>query len=221
MKVILPAALAASCLLLTVNSVFAADLSPAIVGDRAAELRDWSGAYVGASVGYGKGVADRQFADLPFTYAEDDLSGMLGGVQTGYNIQISNLLLGIEGNIDWAALSTSGAPDALPRDINWMAGVVGRVGFVSDRVAVYGMAGLVAADTTVESFLGEGATAVETGWTVGVGIEAMLTGNMSVKLEYAHSSFETDRYDFTDPAPFSINSGFATDIVRAGANFHF
>lgn len=212
--------IAAAMLLGAQGAAYAADLTLPVVGDRAAEL-DWSGGYVGASAGYGQGTASREFTGLPFTATEDDLSGWLGGVQAGYNFQVGTFVLGVEGDIDWTNIDTAGAPGALPRNVNWTGSVRGRAGVAFDRVLVYGTAGLAVAELETTSFLGEEDTQVHRGWTAGLGVEYMLTDALSVKAEYAHSSFDTQQYDFTDPAPFSIDAGFNTDVVKLGANFHF
>ena len=49
----------------------------------------------------------------------------------------------------------------------------------------------------------------------------MVSDSLSVKLEYAYSAFDTQRYDYTDPAPFSIDAGFDTSVIKGGVNFHF
>ncbi len=43
---------------------------------------------------------------------------------------------------------------------------------------------------------------------------------MSVKLEYGRCVFGVQNYDFTDPAPFTIGSGYSVDSVKLGVNFH-
>lgn len=221
MKSVVHALFGGSMLLAMGAAANAADLTLPVVADRAQELADWTGAYVGASIGLGGGISTRDVNGLDFTYSEDDLSGWVAGVQAGYNIQTGNLLLGLEGNIDWTSLTTPGAPDALPRDINWLASIRGRAGFALDSVAIYGMAGLVVAETDVDSFLEDGPTSVEAGWTAGVGMAAMVSESVSVSLDYAHSEFDSVRYDFTAPAPFWVNSAFSTDTVKLGVNYHF
>jgi len=103
----------------------AADLNLPVAVDPTTAL-DWNGGYVGVSVGRGSGISDRQFTGLDFTYAEDELDGWLAGVQAGYNFQTGNLLLGVEGGIDWTSLSTAGAPSAMPRTVDWMGSIRGR-----------------------------------------------------------------------------------------------
>jgi len=70
------------------------------------------------------------------------------------------------------------------------------------------------------SFVEAGDSQVDFGWTAGLGVEAMLADNMSVKVEYARSEFAEQTYDFTDPAPFTIDSGYHTDVLKIGLNFH-
>src|SRR4029077_8788596 len=60
-----------------------------------APVHQWTGFYGGVNIGYGlAGITDN--TPLAITSL---MHGIIGGVQVGYNYQISSLLLGVEGDI--------------------------------------------------------------------------------------------------------------------------
>lgn len=96
------------------SSAFAADLSApapasAYKAPPAAPPGNWTGFYMGANAGYGWGTANHNWtmtllnpAVAPATVSgtdSDRFEGALGGLQAGYNWQISNFLLGLETDI--------------------------------------------------------------------------------------------------------------------------
>src|ERR1700694_5874117 len=50
---------------------------------------DWTGFYIGAHAGYGRGTSSAVLADpfLATTATSSSFSGIIGGVQAGYNFQ--------------------------------------------------------------------------------------------------------------------------------------
>ncbi len=94
----------------------------------------------------------------------------IAGFHAGYNYQMSNnLLFGIEGDWDWTNLKSSAAPGIicsnlfgmrgqcggvsnltdnafLQTQVNWLASVRGRLGYVWNQWMVYGTAGVAFAD---------------------------------------------------------------------------
>ena len=81
--------------------------SPAIAADmplKAPHLRpafDWSGFYIGGHTGYGRGSSSAMLSDpRPFRPTGSVFSGVIGGVQGGYNVQLpSGLVLGVEADL--------------------------------------------------------------------------------------------------------------------------
>jgi opacity protein-like surface antigen len=126
----------------------------------------------------------------------EDSSGFMGGAQIGYNLQFSQFVVGVEGDIsstDWDG----------SRDVNWFATVRGRLGYAWDRVMPYATAGLAIAEVD-RPFTGP-SSETETGWTAGGGIEFAVSDNVSLRGEYLH-------FDLSD---------IDGDIVRGGINFRF
>src|SRR6185312_12930271 len=68
-----------------------------------APVGEWTGFYVGGNLGYGAaGLTD----DAPLAITSN-MTGVIGGVQAGYNYQIDRVVLGIEGDIQVSGQSTS------------------------------------------------------------------------------------------------------------------
>lgn len=118
---------------------------------------DWTGPYVGLTGGYGWGTSD----------------GFVGGGFAGYNFQVSpNVVVGVEGDVTGTNRSTN----------DWDATVRGRLGYAYDRYLFYGTGGVAFGDIK-----NAGASKTKTGWTLGAGIEAALTSNLTGRLEYRHT----------------------------------
>jgi outer membrane immunogenic protein len=164
----------------------------------------WAGFYVGGHLGYGEGTSDyRQDVDIfsnavvavipPFLNTFRDSvnpSGIIGGVQGGYNWQMNNFVLGIEGDIslaDWGASSRVFDTDAgdlggpfgddrvfgtSSTDIDFLASVRGRVGYAMNSVLIYGTGGVAWAEGDAKARM----VAIEDGDVVA---EASGTGSLS------------------------------------------
>jgi outer membrane immunogenic protein len=146
----------------------AAALSAAPAYAEEAPAHNWTGVYIGANIGGGwasNGVGyapnDPEASNLFFSGgkpppASFDLSGVLGGVQLGYNHQLGRAwLIGIEADFDGSGVSGSGstsgvfapyytAPFNAPvqQRIDWFGTVRARLGFLpTSNLLAYGTAG--------------------------------------------------------------------------------
>ena len=63
---------------------------------------DWTGFYIGGHVGYG--WADKDWRDAFGLATTHKADGFLGGGQVGFNYQINQFVLGVEGDVSWANL---------------------------------------------------------------------------------------------------------------------
>lgn len=154
-----------------------------------APVFDWTGFYVGVHVGYGWG--DANLAVEP--------SGIVGGVQAGYNWQLSrNWVFGVEG--DFSATDMNDNVLGIPVHVDYLATIRGRVGYTWDTFMLYGTGG--AAFTRVGAL---GVHASEAGYALGVGAEWAIARNWSAKLEYMF-------YDIED---------FESSVFRVGLNYRF
>jgi len=201
------AASAALIMLAAIGLANAADLPAAPVYKAPAAIapaHNWTGFYIGGHFGYGwaKPTVWNPTTGGPFADPLPAPTGVLGGAQGGYNYQIGNWVLGLEADITWTdvkgsatcvnfacsagALHVFGYPD-------WFGTLTGRFGYSFDRFLVFGKGGF---SLMHEYFEQTGippntfcvptcsGTNINTGWTVGGGVEYALTNNWSVKAEY-------------------------------------
>ena len=67
---------------------------------------NWSGVYFGAQGGYGWGSTSQSFANGAPS-GNSDPQGWLGGVYLGFNWQVNNVVLGLEGDFEGADINGS------------------------------------------------------------------------------------------------------------------
>jgi outer membrane immunogenic protein len=62
------------------------------------------------------------------------------------------------------------------------------------------------------------------GWTLGGGVEGVISGNWTAKLEYLYMDFGTINTTYTGVAPFTpafLSTHVTDNVVRVGLNYHF
>lgn len=184
---------------------------------------NWTGAYVGAQVGYGWGGVDRRVLPAGFrtVYSSD---GFTGGFHAGYNHMIDRFVLGVEGDFDWTGMDgndngAGGTLDAVY--FQWMASIRGRVGYAIDRTLIYGTGGVAFA--SIQQMNGTGVPIKidenYTGWTIGAGIEHAFTDHITTRLEYRYTDFGSQNYAPVGLAPF--RNTIDVHAVRLGVSYKF
>ena len=217
--------LAASIVSLTLAAAHVADAAEPLapfdpVVDPA--IFSWTGGYVGVQIGYGWAEVDRDsIAGFAYSFSAD---GGLAGVHVGYNHQWNRLVLGIEGDVEWAGGrgDDGGAGGTLDTvDLNWDASVRARVGIAFNRVLVYGTGGVALADVDQinPSGLPVRSSAMFTGWTAGAGAEFAFADNWTARLEYRYSDFGSERFIAAGLAPFTFDIDM--HAVRLGVSYKF
>ena len=213
----------------------AADLPPRPVykAPAAVVAQTWTGIYVGGHAGYGR----NRFRSVDLVLGEETsetIDGFVGGGQVGANYQIGSIVLGVEGEYSYARLKQTtddplGAGGSATFRNDYFATAGGRLGYAMNmnRTLVYAKGG---AAWTQDKFDLVDATGTatgrwnRTGWFVGGGVEWMLMGNWTAKIEYDYL-----RFGAIDEAP-ATTGGIAanpasvkleTHIVKAGINYLF
>ena len=180
-----------------------------------ASVYNWTGFYIGAHVGYGRGQKD--WTEFTLNY---DVSGWLGGGQIGFNQQVGNFVFGIEADASWSNIKgsqtlTLGGPaigftqTAIgSTEIDRIVTVAGRLGFAQDRWLVYVKGGAAwvhenhAFNVSLNGALAVGGPAITAaivgagsedrfGAMLGIGSEFALWGNWSFKSEYNYIHLPT------------------------------
>jgi high affinity Mn2+ porin len=209
--------------------------SPAIAADiplKAPYLRpafDWSGFYIGGHTGYGRGSSTAVLSDPLAVSTNSIVSGVTGGVQGGYNVQMpSGLLLGVEADLTFPNYFSSnsivsalaGARSEVAEKWDYIGTVRGRIGYASGHWLVYATGGFAYAGERFTNTPGVGTDQkiinVRPGWTAGVGVEYAFAPHWSVRLEYLYSQF--DRANIRFPSGADYNSTLDFQQVRIGLN---
>ncbi len=166
---------------------------------------NWTGLYLGGHVGLATGQTSGEVAFGGSGINTDyDMNGALWGAHVGYNYQMGQTVLGIEGS--WSGLDVSGSETCVlflncSRKSDWLAMLVGRVGFAMDRAMIYGLAGVAWSnvETNVRDGFGIGVRlngdATHVGWVVGAGLEYALSPRVMARIEYNHVDLGSKTHD--------------------------
>lgn len=195
---------------------------------------NWTGFYIGANAGaiWSKSSATQDdTSGVVFPNDSTTGTGFVGGVQAGYNWQFSNVVLGVEGDIDFASVSRS---VALPpiflagthnSRLSALGTVRGRAGLAFDRFLPYVTGGAAFASlkneyiSTFPFAVDRGSSA--TGWTVGGGLEYAFDMHWSAKAEYLYVKFPDKTAAVGGGTPYIFSLSDSESIARAGINYRF
>jgi outer membrane immunogenic protein len=244
--------------LLAGTPVMAADLAPvAPVKYREAAQLPWTGFYVGANVGWAES-ADPRVDCLGVAglggpcgnvFPAPKAKGFEYGLQAGYNWQVGNFVLGVEGDINkltaqgltgFPGIDTGKGPDQLSSRYDWLGTMRGRAGVTTGSALFYATGGyaygrvghhytyaLGSPANTQHFDISEG----RSGWTVGGGAEYALNAHWSLKAEYLYVHLAASNLDisglsanFFGPNPPGTNLlRYRNDlnIARVGVNYRF
>ena len=151
----------------------------------------WTGFYAGAHTGYGEVFDDP---------AGFDVGGGLLGMHLGYNYQIGNTVLGVEGDY-----SGSWMEDGV-LDVDYLASIRARAGYAFGNALVYGTIGYAWADASTLA-----GSADFDGLVLGAGLDYKFAQNWSARVEGLQYWLEPD----------SNVGDLDVGVVRAGLTWHF
>ena len=243
MRRVLPATVAMIALAAMLGSANAADLSrrappvkaPAYIPP---PVFSWTGFYIGV---HGAGAA-ASWTDTATTAAlvpagvttDNNASGVLGGVQAGFNYQFSNIVAGVE--VEYAVADVRNTT-ALPfpaigvtasNDLTGLGTVTGRLGWATGRMLLYAKGGLAwgqgHTSVTVPAVVSFSDSYSRTGWTAGAGIEYAFWNNWSAKLEYDYIDLGTSSQSLASsgvPLTVPFDSSLTMHEVKVGLNYRF
>lgn len=175
----------------------------------------WDGLYIGANLGYGATDFDVRASGLG-TLASEHASGVVGGVQVGYNKQFGTFVLGLETDFDGTSIekTTFGVTTKLP----WFGTTRARLGFLlNPSLLLYGTGGVAYGHAEV-SVPGASVTIPGVGWAAGAGLQYALTPQWSIGAEYLHVELDGPS---ASAGRFSIDTKATTDLGRATLNYKF
>ena len=229
---------AAAVFAIVCSSALAADLpvqsyqSPPVV----AQVYNWTGLYVGVNGGYGWGTQDPLILfSNAFDRSSFNINGEMFGGTVGAQIQQGYVVLGLEGDLDWANIAGNGISNPSILGVgkgitlniatntsaimtarlrtgvamnNWLFYVTGGVAFDKSSASGTSIAGVACGTAGV--FNNCSASSWRPGLAAGLGFEYGFAQNWSAKLEYLYIA--------------TAGSGVGTDhidTIRAGINYQF
>lgn len=209
-------------------------LGCAVISTSASAEENWTGPYLGASVGYIN--AKGSTLDLDgYDYNRDYLTskdGVLGSVNAGYNFQDGNIVYGLEadiglnsakGQVEFYGPSYDSCDYCAKNEIKALGSVRARLGVATGKALIYATGGL--AYGKVKNYWAyEADNASEdkwhAGWTVGGGVDYAVDSNLSVRVEGLHYNLGRHNVVSTD-TDYSVGFKNTANVVRFGVNYGF
>lgn len=187
---------------------------------------DWSGLYATLSAGYSEVKLEGEEVNLLFGGDDkDSSSGAVFGAGLGYNFDLGDFVIGVEGDINYLTNeNTLDMKSTVDADYDWFATGRLRAGFDLDGTLIYatGGAAWLAADFEGTIF-GQSGTDHQTyfGWTAGGGIEHMFSDSLSLRVEGLYADFPSEDVNLDDGDPAFIEIESDVFLVRAGLSWRF
>lgn len=221
----------------------AATMTPASAADMYSEARSlkdgpapvfsWTGFYLGGHVGGAWG-------DVNFVHTEAggnvyregayDADGVFGGGQLGYNWQYANLVFGVEADLGHLDISGSaeGEDTVHSSSGGFYGDIAGRLGLSAGRTLFCAKGGIAFLDANFDYHetgcpnkkCDLNRDDVLWGWTLGGGVEYMLSSKWSIKGEYQHFDFGSMTMK-TNSSAWPLTFSPVVDTVKVGVNYKF
>lgn len=190
-------------------------------------VSSWSGFYAGINADYGWGSITRR-ATIGGTAIENNTNGGAFGAQLGYNLDMGGFVLGTEADLQWSGIGYSEeipGTGTFKSGIDFFGTVRGRAGMSFGQVMPYVTGGFAAgrgtASVTNAAGVNTSQSATHMGWTVGAGLEAQATENISLKAEYLYVDLGTQTYNGLPGGVGNLDVTQRFSVVRAGVNYKF
>jgi outer membrane immunogenic protein len=168
-------------------------------------VRNWTGFYGGAAGGAGL-MVNKQNASFGGAAASIDSGGqgLLGSVFLGGDYQVSDqFVVGVLGDLTWPGMQSmltaggGGASATVATRTNMGWNLIGRLGYLMmPSTMLYALGGYANQSFSTTAYGGTGSVLFTSedrlgGYVVGAGLEVMISGGWSTRLEYRYSQYET------------------------------
>lgn len=195
-----------------------------------APVYNWTGLYLGVHGGYGWGQFDSVDPTGVIGNDTQKTNGAVAGGQIGYNYQIGQWVLGVEGTFAWSDIKKDqtifGATASLKNDYIATAG--GRVGYAFDRLLIYGKGGGAWTRDKADVTDGLGGTGTgrfnRTGYVAGGGVEYAFWDKWSARVEYNYLGFASQLETPTTTGGLVATPAYVKlniSTVTFGVNYRF
>lgn len=243
--------------LLASNTAFAADAVEEVPMMEAPAVGEWTGFYAGIQLGYGFGSTGELqlsgFADNPalqtaftpvglpggsaYTGEGDFEDGFVGGVHIGYDVQMSNWVVGGVLDVNYTdvgdgqrAFSRTPARYEITRELDYLITARARLGYlVTPTTLAYATGGVAYGDVdfsyeqpgSAATFTTAGGQDSDIGYTVGAGVETKVSERITIGVEYLYTNLGGNDFAATlTGGPFSGVTP-TTDLTTGDDDFDF
>jgi outer membrane immunogenic protein len=231
------ALLTSAAMIAVSGTAYAADLPMPHSVDPIA-YTNWEGGYIGGHIG----IARLNTTCSPLGYEDDytcgyesgtnnNTTGMLGGVQAGYNFQNGNVVFGAVADWAWTTLnhttSLSHGSYSFQSSVDWLASFRGKMGLAVGNTDVYITGGpalgqLHAKSTASDEGVYSQFNGTQVGWAAGLGVEHKINQHWSVNAEFLYYDLGNVTGDSNyHSETYQHNFSFEIMEARAGFNYHF
>jgi outer membrane immunogenic protein len=171
----------------------------------------WTGFYLGGEFGWIQTDPNYSTAALflgaPFFVTSgSNKNGLTYGILGGYNYQIGQLVLGVEGDFSGWTIGklryTAITGDFLTAQSKWGGSIRARLGYAADHALFYltGGAAFMSNETSIPlAGISIGGDDTRVGWTVGAGLDYAFTNDWFTGIEYRYSQYETKTFIYPIP----------------------
>lgn len=223
-------------LALLCSVAFMAVSSPVLAADLVQPVAtmpfSWTGFYVGGQAGGGWNDSHwspttTSFPGVFIPFNTNGSGGIFGG-QIGYNWQMDQYVIGVEGNLagstvkgDGECAGNTGSDCQTKQD--YLGSVRGRLGYAVDRFLIYGDAGVAFTKYKFrqidfpQSFGGES----RVGWTAGLGVEYAFTDHWTAGVEWNYYDFGSKSGESDRQPGFSVDNRDIENVVVGKINYKF
>lgn len=167
-------------------------------------------------------------------YSPQGLSGFIGGVHAGYNVQFGRFVFGVEGDLDASNIEArnhntydSYADRNLGLDVGWQASLRLRAGYaLTDHLLLYATGGAAIADAEVTTFASGALALTDTtteskthsGWIAGLGADYAFTEHWVGRVELRYTDFGAETYQ-TQDGPLEVD--WTQESALIGISYKF
>ncbi|MEI9410277.1 outer membrane protein [Mesorhizobium salmacidum] len=192
-----------------------------------ASAYNWTGFYIGAQAGGAWNNSRWSGATFP-SFNTNGSGGVFGG-QIGYNYQINQFVIGVEGDLAGSTVKGDNLCANSPGTVcetkqDYLGSIRGRVGYAIDRILVYGDGGVAFTNykfAETQLFLQDFGGGSRVGWTAGLGVEYAFRDHWTAGIEWNYYDFGSKSGASNVLPNFSVDNRDTENTVVGKINYKF
>ncbi len=166
---------------------------------------NWQGFYLGGAGTYNMGGFGDKY----------NARALGGQIYTGYNWQQGQIVYGVEADLGYSGADGAARDGTGKNEAN--GSIRGRIGYDLNPFLLYGTAGLAVGKNKFSNSAGSD-TDVAAGYTVGAGAETFITNNITARVEYRYTDYQTSDFNIGGS---TVSRGYDEHSVKVGIGMKF